>query len=506
MPKIIENLENLGYKSDISEEDFSEGPPNIIFMDAVIWLSSELANVCGLESYVTCVDDSEDSLGFLVEVSSLLKELCCPYKSLIAGQITERLISSDDKRLLIAYLCTELQAAKILTAKTQELKNAKKKETPMQIELDESGTAKELKEMLICLRLPKPPETITPQQLFGKVEKELKQFSEPSTPREMVGELLFSGCLTEKQWFQLERLYKEMFNEYQTRRQLLITRLDVTVESFLWSDRLKAKSEAVINMYDKTKSGIILEPLVKISHVLSAKSELAIIEKTSCASVRKNTKSSVNNVVIGAVPDRGGRPEEQQPPPPEVPSWQKNDSSSRGGFKPSNAPPSANAAYGRENTGYGRENTGYGRENTGYRRDNIGHGRENTGYKNYSYSQDENSNLRTPTENNYKGDMSRGNYNKGGRNDYNNAAPLPVYQPVNYCAQIGNPQFGFGGYMASGDNFQQYGMADGISQVNQYQSRGAPRGSGNRPRGSYSDRGSNQSRGGRGQRGGRGRY
>lgn len=38
---------------------------------------------------------------------------------------------------------------------------------------DESKTAKDLREMLICLRFPKPPETITPQQLFGEVEKKV---------------------------------------------------------------------------------------------------------------------------------------------------------------------------------------------------------------------------------------------------------------------------------------------------------------------------------------------
>lgn len=103
--------------------------------------------------------------------------------------------------------------------------------------------------------------------------------------------------------------------------------------------------------------------------------------------------------------------------------------------------------------------------------------------------------------------MPRNNY-KGGRSDYNAPQMAVSYQPVNYCAQIGNPQCGFGGYMSAGDNFQQYGMGDGVGQMNQYQPRGGHRGSGPRggPRGGYSDRGSNQSRGGRGQRGGRGRY
>lgn len=155
----------------------------------------------------------------------------------------------------------------------------------------------------------------------------------------------------------------------------------------------------------------------------------------------------------------------------------------------------------------------YGRDNSNYNRDNSGYGRDNTAYKSSSY-RDENSNPRAPVESNYKGDnMSRSNYNKGGRNDYNTAPAPPMYQPVNYCVPIGNPQFGFGGYVPAGDNFQQYGLGDGITQMNQmnqyqHQPRGGSHGSGSRGRGGYSDRGSNQSRGGggRGQRRGRGRY
>lgn len=66
------------------------------------------------------------------------------------------------------------------------------------------------------------------------------------------------------------------------------------------------------------------EPDVSIADLLAAKRDLAILEKTSSASVRQNTRSKINQVMIGAVPDRGGRPCDQAPPPPEMPSWQKD--------------------------------------------------------------------------------------------------------------------------------------------------------------------------------------
>lgn len=65
-------------------------------------------------------------------------------------------------------------------------------------------------------------------------------------------------------------------------------------------------------------------PRISLADLLAARNDLAIIEKTSNASVRKNTRSKINSVIIGAVPDRGGRPYEQEPPPPEMPPWQKD--------------------------------------------------------------------------------------------------------------------------------------------------------------------------------------
>ncbi|GBL83370.1 hypothetical protein AVEN_86860-1, partial [Araneus ventricosus] len=94
--------------------------------------------------------------------------------------------------------------------------------------------------------------------------------SQPLSPKDTVGELLFSGYLTEKQWFQLEKLHQEVYTEYKYRRNLLLTRLDVTVTSFFWSDRLKSKTDEIMKKYNKQRCVISDEPAVKISDILSA--------------------------------------------------------------------------------------------------------------------------------------------------------------------------------------------------------------------------------------------
>ncbi|CAN8000628.1 unnamed protein product, partial [Ixodes hexagonus] len=147
----------------------------------------------------------------------------------------------------------------------------------------------------------------------------------------MGGKPLFQGGLTEKQWFALAKLQAQMQEEYRIRRETLIKRLDVTVQSFKWGDRLKARQDKIMQVYQPRRQLMQAEPKVSLGHVLAAKEDLLAIEKTSGAGVRQNTKSAVNRVLIGSVPDRGGRPEDQQPPPPEMPSWQKRTEGPPGG-------------------------------------------------------------------------------------------------------------------------------------------------------------------------------
>ena len=93
---------------------------------------------------------------------------------------------------------------------------------------------------------------------------------------------------------------------------------------FQWSERIRPKESELNKCYDVKRAAMKREPDVTLANLLASREDLAIMEKTSSASVRKNTRSSINKVIIGAVPDRGGRSWEQEPPPPEMPPWQKD--------------------------------------------------------------------------------------------------------------------------------------------------------------------------------------
>lgn len=91
-----------------------------------------------------------------------------------------------------------------------------------------------------------------------------------------------------------------------------------------WSDRVRNQENEIASLFQHRRQAMLAEPDVHMADLLSAREDLAIIEKTSSAGVRRNTQSVVNKVMIGVVPDRGGRPCDTQAPAPEMPSWQKD--------------------------------------------------------------------------------------------------------------------------------------------------------------------------------------
>lgn len=86
--------------------------------------------------------------------------------------------------------------------------------------------------MLVTLKFQKPPNNISPDQLFSRVETKLSEVLK-TVPPELLGKPLIDVELSSKQWEKLGNLQQEMHTEYTIRREMLLKRLDVTVQSFL---------------------------------------------------------------------------------------------------------------------------------------------------------------------------------------------------------------------------------------------------------------------------------
>ena len=59
--------------------------------------------------------------------------------------------------------------------------------------------------------------------------------------------------------------------DFRMRRELLLTRLDVTVQSFKWADRLKRNNNEISALYQQRRKELSIKPNVKLFHILAAR-------------------------------------------------------------------------------------------------------------------------------------------------------------------------------------------------------------------------------------------
>ncbi|XP_075783156.1 protein FAM98B isoform X1 [Pelodiscus sinensis] len=257
---VLDSLEALGYKGPLLEEEvlskaIENGLSSPEFSELCIWLSSQIKSVCDLEESITSTAGGEDVESFQLEISGFLKEMACPYSTLVSGDIKDRLKKKEDCLKLLLFLSTELQALQILHSKQLKSSHLEKNNEMYQ----------EVQTICDSLGLSKSSSSDSPL-LLSNVESKIKDIL-LKVKNTHVGKPLLTTPLNPDQTERLEKINAVLCSEYECRRRMLMKRLDVTVQSFGWSDRAK--------------------------------------------------------VLMGRVPDRGGRPTEIEPPPPEMPPWQK---------------------------------------------------------------------------------------------------------------------------------------------------------------------------------------
>ncbi|XP_034800599.1 protein FAM98C isoform X5 [Pan paniscus] len=116
----------------------------------------------------------------------------------------------------------------------------------------------------------------------------------------------------------LESLSQSLRDQYRCRRCLLLKRLDLTTSAFHWSDRAEAQGEAMRAVLIPIREVLTPESDISIAHVLAARADLSCLVPATSVAVRRGTCCAINKVLMGNVPDRGGRPNELEPP---MPTW-----------------------------------------------------------------------------------------------------------------------------------------------------------------------------------------
>ncbi|KAM4690317.1 protein FAM98B [Rhinophrynus dorsalis] len=338
---LLDTLDALSYQGPLLDEAklaqaLESGLTSPEYTQLLCWLSSQIKLLDDLEESISSTGDDMESIQ--LEVSGFLKELTCPYQALVTGDIKDRLKSKEDCLRLLLFLGTELQALQIQQSKKQK-------------DIGPSDAAyQEVKAICNALRLPEQSSDIV--SMLRSVEAKVTEVLSQVKPN-YIGPKLLSAELNEEQLERLEKINAALSKEYECRRRMLIKRLDVTVQSFGWSDRAKAKTDEIAQIYQPARYSLSTKSSISLSHLLAAREDLSRIIRTSSGESRKKTVCAVNKVLMGRVPDRGGRPSEIDPPPPEMPPWQKRqDDGGRGGWRGGGA---------RGGGGFGRGGRDFGR-------------------------------------------------------------------------------------------------------------------------------------------------
>lgn len=327
---IIDSLEALGYlgvQQDTLSQALDCGIESGDLREIIFWLANQLHVLRKTDEHVASSSKQHDD--FVFELSLLLTELGCPYRQFVAVPMSERFQSRTALLELLDYLTAELMATK-MSLKVQPI------EPPSKKSKTESHLQEAVEQLAKDLQLGDLPQNINAKvlcdKIAGRLDQRLKQVN-----KGVISEPLMhlKKPFTDAQWRLLETKHKDLDAEYNLRRQMMLTRLEATVQSFQWSEGMKHRQNEINDRFQlKLKE---LEKLklggddTNIVALLAARADLAIIEKTSSVNVRKNTASKIEKHVIGSVPDRGGRANEHAPPPPEMPSWQQQRASGPGG-------------------------------------------------------------------------------------------------------------------------------------------------------------------------------
>lgn len=90
-------------------------------------------------------------------------------------------------------------------------------------------------------------------------------------PKVYLGKPLLTKMLNQEQWKLLMEINSSLCDDFQMRRELLLTRLDVTVQSFKWADRLKDSSQEIGQIYREKRKKLQAKPNVKLYMLVGTK-------------------------------------------------------------------------------------------------------------------------------------------------------------------------------------------------------------------------------------------
>jgi len=234
--------------------------------------------------------------------------------------------ASNVKYKLLVHLCSQIQSERLI------LHN--ERSSAMVIDESES-TSKDASIIVfmlqkICKLLSVRPCIVDNQGLIEAIEHRLLTVKNmrPALFQTELPLLLpnLPKVESKKQQEKLEVMEELLYQDFKVRRELLLKRVELTVESFLWSERAEAEAARIRAAVLAQKQQLSHPPMrYQLEHVRQANvallqeqskrvtadtSQYVLTQDSSDASGEMTMKSIVKQVLVGNVPDRGGRANE----------------------------------------------------------------------------------------------------------------------------------------------------------------------------------------------------
>ncbi|VIO88429.1 RIKEN cDNA 2810405J04, putative [Brugia malayi] len=307
------------FPSEELEDLQKAGIEDLRFYKLIEWMCNEISSLYGLDETVHGPAGSDNVEFFLLDLSSILSELECPVDALTTGPVVERFRSTENQTKLLDFLIGHMKCARLTAL------NRLHEEIPEY----KSAEVLHLENALVAVGINQLPADITVEQIFSALKdlatKQMDKCKEKPRP-------LLTASLSDTQWEKIEVLNEKLVQEYRSRILLLLKRLDVTIQSFTWSDRIKKMQDKLHDIYRPRREHIAVTSNVGMDDLLAATSSLLIVDRINNEKERKRTASRLNKILITDRPgDRGGRPSELRAPPPEMPPWIKDRVPDQGG-------------------------------------------------------------------------------------------------------------------------------------------------------------------------------
>ncbi|KAK9974083.1 hypothetical protein ABG768_022192 [Culter alburnus] len=310
-------IKALGYKS---RECLKTCQCDELPCPLLTWLISELR--------ANCPDVPARRVGGAVlvgELREVLKEMSCPQNALLSEHLSPLLLFR-----VTEYLLSELMAARMLKyteshpedpeeingkehCETNGKEQRKRESLTMGNEDEHQKTSqgeedktnwKEVKKDLAELFQTLGLETSSQMSdACAEVESRLTSLPEGEMP-----EALLNTSLNSEQWKKINDINRALCKDYECRRQMMIKRFYVTLQSFAWGERGKERSAVLSSMPHFSPSP---KSSVSIAMLLATREDESRIRP-----VKAGPSTAVHKVLMGSVPDRGGRPGEIEPPMP----------------------------------------------------------------------------------------------------------------------------------------------------------------------------------------------